>query len=457
MARIAVNRGGFALASRAPLDRGRSREEDDGAMDVIVIGGGISGLAMGLSLHQVGISARVYEAAHEVTPLGVGINLQPNAVRELTELGLGAALAGVGMATQELCFFNRFGQLVWREPRGRAAGFNWPQYSIHRGRLQVLMAETARQRLGAANLRTGCQFRRFEESGGRVRAWFAERGGEALIEDEADLLIGADGIHSTVRGQLYPGEGEPHFGGQVLWRAAVDAPAFLGGATMIIAGHFHQRVVVYPIGPGKAPGTLLTNWIAQMSVAADAPPREDWNRKVGKNKFFAKFAQWKFPWLDFPALVDATEEIFEFPLVDRHPVERWSFGRVTLIGDAAHPTQPTGSQAGSQAIVDARLLTAELLAQDDPAAALARYDAKRRPAMNDITLRNRSFGPEAAMQLAEERAPQGFSRIEDVIPRAELEEIAQSFRLAAGLDPALLNERPPLIPPAALSRQREKS
>jgi len=417
-------------------------------MKAIVVGGGISGLTMAMSLHQVGIDVRVYESAREVTPLGVGINVQPNAVRELTELGLGERLATIGIATDSLAFFNKFGQPVWREPRGRAAGFAWPQYSIHRGRLQVTLAEATRESIGDA-LRTGHVFRHLTERGDKVVATFADRDGATIAEDEADILIGADGIHSAVRRQFYPDEGEPHYNGQILWRAAVETPPFLGGATMIIAGHFHQRIVAYPIAPGATPGRLLTNWIAQMSVDTKAPPREDWNRKVDKERFLAAFRGWRFDWLDFPKLVEDTAEIFEFPLVDRHPVERWSFSRVTLIGDAAHPMQPTGSQAGSQAIVDARLLTASLLAERDPVAALAAYDRQRRPVMNDITLRNRNFGPEAAMQLAEERAPKGFKNIEDVIPRAELEHISRSFQQAAGLDPARLNARPPLIAPGA--------
>lgn len=419
-------------------------------MKVIVVGGGISGLTMALSLHQIGVPVRVYEAAREVTPLGVGINIQPNAVRELTELGLGEALAGLGVATEALCFFNKFGQPVWQEKRGRAAGFNWPQYSIHRGRLQVMLAEAARARIGADNLRAGHVFQKLVERGDTVVASFADRAsGATIAEDEADILIGADGIHSAVRRQFYPNEGEPNFAGQILWRAAVETAPFLGGATMAIAGHFHQRIIAYPIAPGDQDGKRLTNWIAQMTVETKAPPREDWNRKVGPERFIAAFRDWRFDWLDFPALVGATAEIFEFPLVDRHPVERWSFGRVTLIGDAAHPMQPTGSQAGSQAIVDARMLTAALLAERDPVAALAAYDRERRPVMNDITLRNRSFGPEAAMQLAEERAPQGFKQIEDVIPRAELEAISRSFQQAAGLEPAALNARPPFVPAGA--------
>lgn len=419
-------------------------------MKVIVVGGGISGLTMAMSLHQIGVPVRVYEAVREVTPLGVGINIQPNAVRELAELGLGDDLAQLGIATEALRFFNKFGQPVWSEPRGRAAGFNWPQYSLHRGRLQVMLADATRTRIGADNLRTGHVFQKLALRGDKVIASFVDRtSGSVIAEDEADILVGADGIHSAVRRQFYPAEGEPHYNGQILWRAAVETAPFLGGATMIIAGHFHQRVVAYPVAPGAQPGKLLTNWIAQMSVATEAPPREDWNRKVGKDRFIDAFRDWRFDWLDFPRLVDETQEIFEFPLVDRHPVERWSFGRVTLIGDAAHPMQPTGSQAGSQAIVDARMLTAALLFERDPVAALAAYDRTRRPPMNDITLRNRAFGPEAAMQLAEERAPNGFKNIDDVIPHAELETISRSFQQVAGLEPAALNARAPFVPPGA--------
>ncbi|HKA72290.1 MAG TPA: flavin-dependent oxidoreductase [Xanthobacteraceae bacterium] len=414
-------------------------------MDVIVIGGGISGLAMALSLHQGGIPVRVYEQAADPKPLGVGINLQPNAVRELDELGLGPQLAEVGNRTDELSFFNKFGQLIWREPRGLAAGYRWPQISIHRGNLQMILLEAARQRLGP-NVRTGLRLVSFVEEGAKVVASFVDAQGQAAGTDAADVLIGADGIHSSVRRQLYPGEGAPRFAQQILWRAAVPAEPFLGGHTMIIAGHFHRRVVVYPIGPAGA-GKLLTNWLVQMTVADDMPGREDWNKKVPAAKFFAAIADWRFDWLDVPGLVERTDDIFEFPLVDRDPVENWTFGRVTLIGDAAHPMQPTGSQAGSQAVIDARVLTQALMTIPDPLPALLHYDAARRPAMNDVTLRNRRFGPEAAMQVVEERAPNGFSRVEDVISREELESISRSFHAAAGLDAHTVNNRPSFVHP----------
>jgi 2-polyprenyl-6-methoxyphenol hydroxylase-like FAD-dependent oxidoreductase len=267
------------------------------------------------------------------------------------------------------------------------------------------------------------------------------------VIDEADVLIGADGIHSAVRRQIYPAEGGPCFTKQQLWRAAVDADAFLDGLTMVIAGHLHQRIIAYPVA-GAAGGKLLTNWICQMTVTEAAPPREDWNRRVERDKVLAAFGGWRFPWLDVPTLIEQSADIYEFPLVDRDPVSTWTCGRVTLIGDAAHPMQPIGSQAGSQAILDARSLTAALIAISNPVEALQHYDATRRPVMNDITLRNRIFGPEAAMQLVEERAPNGFARIEDVISRHELDSIANSFAAAAGLDVETVNNRLSFVRPS---------
>jgi 5-methylphenazine-1-carboxylate 1-monooxygenase len=418
-------------------------------MKVIVVGGGIGGLSLALSLHQAGIAVRVYEAVSELAPLGVGINLQPTAVRELTELGLADELARTGIATQRLSYFNKLGQLIWSEPRGLSAGYKWPQYSMHRGQLQMLLLRAVRARIGSDNVRSGLPLTSFVQERDRVAATFNGRDSERPVTDTADILVGADGIHSTVRRQLYLDEGEPRFAQQLLWRAAIDTEPFLGGATMIVAGHFDQRVVVYPMGRGAKPGQLLTNWVCQLAVSDRFPPREEWNRRVEKDGVLAAFERWRLPWLDMPALIRDTPDVYEFPLVDRDPVQSWSFGRVTLIGDAAHPMHPTGSQAGSQAIIDARALTAALLATTDPVEALTRYDAERRPAMNDVALRNRRFGPEAAMQLAHERAPDGFDRIEDVVSRQELEAAAASFSSAAGLDAERVNGRPSFVPLAA--------
>lgn len=411
-------------------------------MDVIVVGGGIGGLSLALSLHQAGIKVRVYEAVSNPGPLGVGINLQPTAVRELTELGLGDELAQAGIAVQRLVLFNKFGQLISEEPRGLLAGFRWPQYAIHRGRLQQLLLRAVRSRIGEENVCTGFRLLGFEQDRDRdrVTATFRDDASEADITCSATILLGSDGIHSTVRRTLYPNEGEPCFARQVLWRASVDAEPFLDGRTQIIAGHLHQRIILYPMARSPS-NNLLTNWICQMTVPETSFPREDWSRRVSKEKLLASFSAWRFPWLDLPELIEQTSDIFEFPLMDRDPVPSWTFGRVTLLGDAAHPMQPIGAQAGSQAIVDGRVLTAALTSTSDPALALRRYDEERRPVMNEIVLRNRKFGPEASLQLVEERAPNGFDRIEDVISREELNAIAASFSAAAGIDVQAVNTR----------------
>jgi 5-methylphenazine-1-carboxylate 1-monooxygenase len=421
-------------------------------MKAIVVGGGIGGLSLALSLHQVGVEARVYEAARDLVPLGVGINLQPAAVRELTELELGDELARTGIATAALSCFNKFGQLIWSEPRGVAAGYNWPQYSIHRGQLQFVLLRALRERTRRDSFRSGLRLTSFEQNADGVDASFRDDATGTTVVDRGDILVGADGIHSTVRQQLYPREGEPRFAGQILWRAAVNAEPFLGGRKMITAGHFDQRIVVYPIAAGAGQGQVLTNWICQMSVPDTGMAREDWNQRVSQERVLAAFEQWRFPWLDMPALIRRTPDIYEFPLVDRDPVPTWTFGRVTLLGDAAHPMHPSGSQAGSQAVIDARALTGTLLKEPNPVDALKRYEAERRPVLNDITLRNRRLGPEAALQLAEERAPNGFDRIEDVIAPEEIKSIANSFFAAAGLDVETVNSRAPYVL-ASIGRQ----
>jgi 5-methylphenazine-1-carboxylate 1-monooxygenase len=415
-------------------------------MEAIVAGGGIGGLALALSLHQAGIGVRVYEAASVVKPLGVGINLQPTAVRELVELGLGDDLARIGNPTRFLKYFNKFGQDIHEEPRGLEAGYRWPQYSIHRGQLQLLLLSAVRNRIGTHNVRTGARLVSFGQHADQVTATIQDIKTGAMHVDHASILVGADGIHSAVRRQLYPTEGEPRFARQILWRAAVEAEPFLGGHTMIIAGHFQQRIIVYPIAPAKSSRRQLVNWICQLARSDETFPREDWNRNVGKDKVLNAFGTWRFPWLDLPAMIDRTSEIYEFPLIDRDPVERWTYERVTLLGDAAHPMHPIGSQAGSQAIIDARLLTKMLLSHSSPMVALQKYDQERRPAMNDIVLRNRNFGPEIAMQLVEERAPNGFRRIEDVISKEELRSTTNSFSTAAGLDVERVNNRSSFVP-----------
>ena len=411
-------------------------------MQVLIVGGGIGGLTTALSLHAAGIDCCIYEFVVSLRALGVGINLQPNAVRELTELGLGDALAETAIETSTLAYYNKHGQLIWSEPRGRAAGYRWPQYSIHRGELLIILLDTVQARLGLERVRTGHHFVAFEQDSFGVTARFTRRPDGTSVTAQADVLVGADGIHSSVRAQLYPNEGKPVFSGLIHWRGALEAEAFLDGRTQVMIGHHDQRSVVYPISAkSERRGRSLVNWLTLLAEPGDDAERENWDRRVAKERFFEHFKYWNFPWLPLADLISATAQIFEYPMSDRDPLPAWTFGRVTLLGDAAHPMRPVGSQAGSQGIVDARVFAHALAGAAGPTKGLLDYEAIRRPAMNEVVLRNRQYGPEIVMQMAEERAPGGFNNIEDIIPRRELEDVSLSFKKAAGFDPETVNTR----------------
>jgi 2-polyprenyl-6-methoxyphenol hydroxylase-like FAD-dependent oxidoreductase len=412
---------------------------------VTVIGGGIGGLATALSLHAVGIDVEVVESARQIEPLGVGINLLPHAVRELTELGLGDALEATGIPTRQLSYFDRFGSLIWSEPRGREAGYRWPQISIHRGALQLLLLEAVEDRLGVDAVRTGLACEGFEETGSGVRTELRHRRTGRLETVTGDVLVGADGIHSAVRAQLHPGEGRPIWNGIQMWRGVTEAEPFLGGRTMIMAGsNLSAKFVAYPIArTSEDAGWSSVNWVAEVRLEGGAPPEpEDWNRHGHAGAVLAHFGDWRFDWLDIPALIAGAPAVFQYPMVDRDPLPRWGDGRVTLLGDAAHPMYPIGSNGASQAIIDARVLAWALAGENDPVVALLAYEAARRDATSALVRSNREMGPERVLRIVAERAPEGFARIEDVMSRDELEDIARRYKLTAGFEVEALNTRP---------------
>ncbi len=414
-------------------------------MTVLIIGGGIAGLTTALSLHQIGVDCRVFESVDTIEPLGVGINTLPHAVRELSDLGLRDKLAATAVATAELAYYSRHGQRIWSEPRGEAAGYHWPQFSIHRGELQMILLEAAREQLGADRILTGHQLTGWEETESGVRAHFVHRRtGEKRDDAEGSLLVGADGIHSTVRSGFYPNEGPPIWNGAIMWRGMTTGQAFLDDRTMIMAGHETQKFVAYPISCRNP----VINWIAERKFSPDhAWRREDWNRPGKLDDFLPSFETWRFPWLDVPAVIRAASHCFEYPMVDRDPVGQWTFGRVTLLGDSAHAMYPIGSNGASQAILDARVLAREIQARGPVPEALHAYEQERRPATARIVLANRRNGPEQVMQLVQERAPDGFARIEDVLTQQELEDAASGYKRLAGFDKDELNARPPIVTP----------
>lgn len=416
-------------------------------MTVLVAVAGIGGLTLALSLHQAGIPVQLIEQAERLAPLGVGINLLPHAVRELDELDLRERLVTIGIETAELAYYSKRGQRIWSEPRGLAAGYRWPQVSIHRGALQMLLLEAAQARLGPEAMRLGAKVAGVTQDGEGVTLALTDRHGAPAGSLAGAVLVAADGIHSTVRRQFFPDEGPPIWNGAILWRGVSEAAPFLTGRSMIMAGHERQKFVCYPISnDAEAAGDQVINWIAEKKFAPDHEwSREDWNRPGDPADFLPDFESWRFDWLDVPGLIRAARAVYEFPMVDRDPLPRWSHGRATLLGDAAHPMYPIGSNGASQAILDARVLTAELMAHGVGEAALAAYEAARRPATAAIVTANRQNGPEQVMQLVELRAPDGFDDIDAVVSSAEREATAQGYKRIAGFEVETLNSRPSTV------------
>jgi 2-polyprenyl-6-methoxyphenol hydroxylase-like FAD-dependent oxidoreductase len=387
-----------------------------------------------MALHAKGIDVQVYESVQELQPLGVGINVLPHAMAQLDRLDLLPALLPLGVPTAELCFFNLHGQLIWREPRGVAAGYPVPQLSVHRGRFHMALLAEARARLGDERIVTGHGVRSFAQADDRVEVELVDRASGDTVIDAGDVLVGADGIHSTVRATFHPHEGLPQWSGNVLWRATTRTTPFLTGRSMFMAGHLPHKFVAYPLTEPDADGLQTVNWIAELDRRdVGLASREDWNKRGDLDDFLPRFEDWRWDWLDIPALVRAAEVTYEFPMVDRDPLDQWTHGRVTLLGDAAHPMYPIGSNGASQAILDAFALADLLAAADgDIDGALRAYDDERRPKTAAIVLSNRQHGPERMLDLAHERAPQGFDDVLDVFAEGEREAIAAQYKQVAG-------------------------
>ena len=411
-------------------------------MKAIIIGGGVGGLTTALMCHARGIDCEVYEQSDTIRELGVGINTLPHAIKELAELGLLERLDAVAIRTYELTYANRFGQTVWHELRGTDAGFEVPQFSIHRGRLQGVLYQAARARLGEGSIHVGHRLGHFMQDESGVSAYFFDRQGRHIRTARGDVLIGADGIHSFVRAKLFPQESPAVWNGTLLWRGAVDWPQFGTGRSMIIAGGMEAKFVLYPIAAGSAPDRRLTNWAVMAKVAAGgAPPnKEDWSRPGRWDDLRPYVQKFKLPFLDVSHLIEASGEFWEYPLCDREPLPRWSHGRVTLLGDAAHPMYPVGSNGASQAILDARCLADKLLSGDNVMHGLWQYDQERLPMTTQIVLMNRKGGPEGVIDAIEARAPNGFTNVDDVLSYEERKAIVRGYASTAGFAKMQVNK-----------------
>jgi 2-polyprenyl-6-methoxyphenol hydroxylase-like FAD-dependent oxidoreductase len=414
-------------------------------MTVLIAGAGISGLTLGLSLHQIGVPFQIFEAVQTLKPLGVGINLQPHAVRELFDLGLEEGLDQIGLRTEELAYFSRHGAEIWREPRGRLAGYNWPQYSLHRGGLQMLLYHALIQRCGDV-VRTGCAVSGWRETAGGVSISLTDRRtGADLGRADGALVIAADGINSTLRADLYPDEGPAKWGGTMMWRGITHGPRFLTGRSVAMTGQRHVKFVAYPIAD-LPDGHCVINWIADLHMPEDYNwAKQDWNRQGRLADVLPAFQDWSFDWLDVPRVIQTAEHIFEYPMVDRDPLERWTHGPMTLLGDAAHAMYPIGSNGASQGILDARVLAREIQSLGLNTDALQCYEQERRPKVNTVVLANRGDGPDKILDIVDARAPDGFEDIEDILPFSERQRFADGYKAITGMDIAALNAQSPIL------------
>jgi 5-methylphenazine-1-carboxylate 1-monooxygenase len=403
-------------------------------VEIVIIGGGIGGLTLALAVHAAKVARRirVFEAAPEIHPLGVGINLGPHAVKELSALGLQNTLAAVACQPQDYAFFTRHGQLVYREPWGLAAGHQWPHFSIHRADLHQVLLDAVRTRLGAESFVTGHRCIGVEQDDAGVTARFVGADSGTLEAQRAEVIVACDGIHSAVRAQFYPDEGPFAYRGINMWRGVTRMPPYLTGRSIARIGARHSTLIIYPIRNSiDAAGNQLVNWVSEIEREVAVPV--DWNKPGRLEDFFPVYQEWRFDWLDVPAMIRAADAIYSYPMVDRDPLARWSFGRITLLGDAAHPMYPQGGNGGAQAIIDAATLARLLASEPDPVAALKAYEAVRLPPTSRIVLQNRTAPPNVIVDTVEQRTGgKRFDKLDDVISQDELKAIFERYQKVAG-------------------------
>ena len=414
-----------------------------GARDVsiAIIGGGITGLTLALNLHQRGIACRVYEAAPELKELGVGITLLPHGMREFTALGLQETLLQAGIENKESRFFNRFGQLIYSEPRGKYAGYEYPEVGIHRGRLHSVLYRAALERLGEDCVQVNRKCVGFVQTGESVQVSFVETSSGAALEPvSADIAIACDGVNSTVRKQIYPDDAVV-FTGINTWRGTSVRKPMLGGRTYVRAGTIKTgKIVIYPIVDDyDGQGNQLINWTTEFQT--DGAAQNDWNKPGKLDDFFHLYQDWHFDWLDVADMIATSKDIFEYPMVDKDPLDRWTFDRVTLAGDAAHPMYPRGSNGSAQGVIDARTLAEALQAADNPLDALKAYEAARIGPTANVVRTNRSSPPDVIIMKVEELVgDRPFDNLDDYVSQDELRELSERYKQIAGFSKEALRD-----------------
>lgn len=418
---------------------------------VLIAGGGIGGLTLALTLHQIGVACTVFEGVRDLKPLGVGINLQPNAVRELDDLGIGETeLDAVGIPAREWALVGLNGKEIYSEPRGKLAGYNWHQYAVHRGEFHLLLYRTVIERLGPDAVKLGHKVSGYRKQADGTVIAMVEKADGTREEFAGTLLFGADGIHSTVRAQMHPDQPPIHWGGTIMWRGTAKGVPIRTGSSFVGLGTSRHRVVLYPISRPDQQGLCDINWIAEQTFDTDHDwSKSGWFRPVEMHEFAQEFDGFVYDWLDLPALLKGSDIAYENPMIDRNPLPTWIDGPVALMGDAAHPMYPTGSNGASQAIVDARVIGRIMLDRGATVEALAAFDAELCGPIGQVAMRNRGAGPFGLLNMVDERCGGEFDDIDDVIPADERAAFMLAYQQAAGFAKDRLNSAPRTIPEGA--------
>ena len=400
-------------------------------MGISIIGGGIAGLSFALGLYQKGIACEVYESVPEVKEIGVGITLLPHAMKELAAIGVQAQLEAMGIENLESVFYTRHGQYVYREARGRHAGYALPEIGIHRGKLHRILFDAVCSRLGSEHVHTGHRCSGFTQDDDGVTLRFdLAGGGQRSVRSE--LAVACDGVNSAVRKQMHPDD-KVCFGGINTWRGVTIHPPILTGKSYLRIGTVEQgKMVIYPIQDNvDGKGNQLINWVAELQRPDAA--MNDWNKPGDVQVCADIYKDWKFPFLDVPQMILDSESVLEYPMVDKDALPFWTQGRVTLMGDAAHPMYPRGSNGSAQALIDARTLVDCLVQNPSQTAALVQYESLRLQTTAKVVQTNRTVPPDFIIMKADELSHgQPFDNIDDLISQDELRQISENYKNVAG-------------------------
>jgi len=399
-----------------------------------IIGGGISGLSLALQLNHYGFAVEIFESAKELSPLGLGLNLQPKAVKILANCNLFDELITNGVAISSVEFQCKDGLSIFSQKRGIADGYDFPQIAIHRAKLQqMLLKQFTLQPKNKIYL--GQQLINFQEYHSNVVCTLVDRTTNNVLDKTVDILIGADGIHSTIRAKIHNDKANYQFAGIMMWRGISKIKPFQQHSSVVVRGNRNVQLITYPISPLDKNGECYINWVVEIfDEETNTLDDNCWNKQGHVAEFIHYFNDWQNKFLDIEPLFDKAINIFKFPMVDRNPLNYWNTNRVTLIGDAAHPMYPRGANGASQGIIDAEYLATVIHSASNISDALQQYQANRLPITSKIVLDNRNANQLEILSLVAARCQKTCQNIHTCIDSEYIRQILTDYKINTNLN-----------------------